>query len=334
MRRVSFRTVMTVALAAALFVCTACSDDTDTGKKKDTGVVADVGADAGADKGTPDTGTPDQGSTPDKTSSPDAAVKPIGAPCSKDTDCYPNVPYCDTTNKICVQCLKTADCAQHSTGGLCSAGTCTCAADSDCKGTRVAGSKCVSSSTSGKFCGCAASTDCTGTSIGNKCDTSSGRCTCSAAADCKTGTFTVCSQAFLTSSTIKSCNTACTADAACAKEIYRKTCDTTAGGCVACNKAADCSAYKGRPWSTTCSKKFCTECVTNSDCTSKSLGNTCDTTNFWCVCKTATDCAANENGKLCDSSLGACNCKADTDCPTGKKCTRTSPYLPSLKYCQ
>lgn len=335
MRQLVGRSMLTITIAAGL-IFSACSDDDNPGGKQDKGATVDKGgADAGADQGAADIATPDLGSTPDKTSSPDAAAKPTGVPCAKDSDCYPTVPHCDPTNKVCVECLKANDCALSTSGGLCSAGRCTCASDSDCKGTRVWGGKCLTGSQGGKACGCGATADCSGTSMGATCDSTNKVCACSAAGDCKTGNYTVCSQSFMSTTTVKNCNTACKADSACSKEIDRKVCDTTAGGCVECNKSADCAVYPESPWSLTCSStKFCVECLTSADCTSKSLGNSCNTKNYWCECKTAADCTKNENGAVCNSNVGACSCKTDTDCPTGKKCTRTSPYLPGLKYCQ
>lgn len=328
-------TLTLIAVAAAALALVACSDDTEDNTKKDKGPVA---SDKGVDGGAPDQKvvTPDQKvATPDQKISADSApATPTGITCTKDTDCYASAPICDPTNKVCVACVKTADCANSTSGGLCSKGQCTCAADTDCTGSRVWGGVCLTSST-GKMCGCKATTDCAKTSMGTTCNTTSGVCTCAAGTDCKTGTYTICSQSFSSTTTIKNCNQACKADTACVKEPGRVYCDTTAGGCVACNKGTDCASYKAQPWNLTCtSAKFCVECEKSADCTVKSLGNTCDTTNKWCVCKTASDCSNNENGKQCDTSSGACSCKADTDCLTGKKCTRTSPYLTGVKFCQ
>lgn len=170
--------------------------------------------------------------------------------------------------------------------------------------------------------------------VGATCNTTSKVCSCAAGTDCKISTWTVCLQAMYSVSTLKTCQKKCTANAGCSSEKGRKICNATAGGCVVCLKNADCT-YATAPWSNTCTtSNFCLECTKDADCTAKSLGNVCDTKNNWCTCKTSSDCASNENGKVCETKSGACVCKADSDCPTGKKCTRTSSYLPSAKFCQ
>lgn len=326
--------ILITCLATAGLLSAACSDDTESGPKKDKGA-PDMGvADVGVDGATPDQKvSPDQKATPDKKITPDMPLKPKGIACTKDTDCYPTAPFCDTTAKVCVECVKDADCKDNTTGAKCgSNGVCTCAADTDCASTKVFGNKCFKTST-GNLCGCKATADCAKSIKGPTCSsTSGGYCSCKANTDCKTGTFTVCSKAGSTATSISFCNQACKTDTECAKEIDRKVCDTTAGGCVACNKSADC-AYASTPFYTTCTtKKFCVECEKTADCTAKSLGNTCSTQG-WCECANDAACASNNNGKKCDSSYKACSCKTAADCPTGKKCVG-NPYLPSLMYCK
>jgi len=332
-------TVFISCLAMAGLLLTACSDDdgdSNTGKKDAGAVTPDKGLDGGA----PDqSATPDQKVSPDTKPSPDKGPKPDKSPtykgvaCTKDAECYPTAPFCDPTSKLCVECVKKADCKDNPTGGKCTKGNCTCAADTDCTGTMAMGAKCLTASTGGKFCGCKATTDCAKSHKGPTCNTTSGNCSCKANTECKTSTFTVCSKAFSSSSsTVKNCNTACKANADCSKELSRKVCDTTGGGCVACLKNADC-AYKSLPWHMVCTtNKFCVECEKTADCTNKSLGNKCNTSG-WCVCASHADCASNENGNKCHSSLKACSCDKDADCAKGKKCVG-SPYLPSIKYCK
>ena len=334
-------TVLIACLTMAGLLLAACSDDdTDNTGKKDTGAVTpDMGVDSGSpDKTvTPDTSvTPDQTVTPDKTVTPDMPPVPTGVKCTKDSECYPTVPICDPTYKVCVECTKDTDCKDSSGGAKCVGGDCSCTASTDCAGTKTYGAKCLKTTT-GNVCGCTASTDCAKSEKGPTCPSSSGGyCGCSANTDCKTGTITVCSKSSpSTASTSKVCTQACKADTECAKELSRQKCDTTGGGCVACLTATDCSAYTSAPWNSTCTTSmFCVECMKDADCTAKSLGNKCDTTNRWCTCKATADCASNENGKVCHSGTGACSCTKDSDCPTGKKCTGTSPYLPSLKFCK
>jgi hypothetical protein len=306
---------------------TGCSDDSTGGK--DQGA-ADMPADAGApDALDPDTRPTQDLTRPDTTSQPDAAV---GISCTSDKDCSGSTPYCSTTTKICVACLTNTHCADSSIGGLCSGGRCTCTADSDYKGSRVWGAKCQTLST-GNRCGCTSSSDCTATSMGASCDTTNQVCRCTGGSDCKVTNYSVCLQMFFTNATLKTCQRTCTASTQCANESGRKVCNTTAGGCVACNANKDCS-YLATPWSFTCTSNFCVECVADADCTAKSLGNKCDTTQNYCVCSGNSDCASNENGKVCNTRSGACTCTSDSDCPTGSKCTRTSSYLPGSKFCQ
>jgi len=360
--------VLAISFTTAGLLLAACSDDTepdDTGKKDTGAVTPDMGVDVGVvDQGSavdqavtvdlsPDTGTggdgplhdqslmeasaaPDMaakeaGTAPDQGVTPDTGFKPNGKNCKTSADCPTSVPLC-TSAGLCVECIKNTDCATSVSGGLCDKNECTCAADTDCTGAVVWGGKCLSSGTN-KYCGCAASTDCAKTSKGTSCDSSYGFCTCSSSTGCKVGTYTVCAQTLSSVSTLKTCSKACKADTDCTKESGSVVCDTTGGSCVGCNKDADCAAYTDKPWSNTCSSKFCLECKTSSDCTAKSLGNKCDTTNNWCTCKSSSDCAGNENGKVCDSNANACSCTKDTDCPTGKKCTRYSPSIPGTKFC-
>ena len=322
-------TWLVAALCAAGLTLGACSDDSDDDpKKKDLGVDQTVPDQAAPDQAAPDQAAPDQTVVKPDTSPP----APTGIACTKNSDCGGSQPFCDTAKKICVACLKNTDCAEDVSGGLCSGGKCTCAADTDCTGKRAWGSKCVTAGTT-KRCGCAASTDCAKTYNGATCNTTAKVCTCSAGTDCKLSTWTVCLQTTQSSTTIKTCQKKCTDNKICSTEKGRKACDTTAGGCVACLKNADC-AYDNIPWNFTCTTaKFCVECLASSDCTSKSLGNACDTKNGWCTCKSNTDCASNVNGKVCNTKAGACVCNSDSDCPTGKKCTRRSSYLPSGKFC-
>lgn len=335
--------ILITCLASLALALSACSDDTGPAGGKDLSVsdlslAAD--ADAGAtdksttDKGAADKSTTDKGATVDQSPIPDQATIPSGVACTKDADCDPSVPKCDPQAKVCVECLKDDDCKESTVGGMCHVGQCICDADTDCAGPAVWGARCNKSIT-GNQCGCGASTDCAKTALGPTCDTKEEKCTCLASTDCKVGTYSVCSLAQSTSAKLKMCNQACKADSECSKLFNRKVCDTTGGACVGCNVSADCATYTDAPWSAVCTKtRFCVECEKDADCTAKSLGTTCNTVNNWCTCITTSECATNENGMVCDFSSGTCSCKTDKDCPTAKKCTRTSSYLPSLKFCQ
>jgi hypothetical protein len=75
----------------------------------------------------------------------------------------------------------------------------------------------------------------------------------------------------------------------------------------------------------------CVECTADVHCTSNqfALGNTCNTTNGYCVCKADGDCTTNAWGHKCDTTNAMCYCKADADCSAstlGSKCDTSKTY--------
>ena len=104
-----------------------------------------------------------------------------GTGCGQDSDCNPNLPYCDVPTHRCVECLSAAAC---SAGLSCSTAThsCTthCASADDCAG--IERTLCGATGTCVQ---CESDTDCTDTPQLPRCNVQAGVCVeCTTNTDC------------------------------------------------------------------------------------------------------------------------------------------------------
>jgi len=165
-------------------------------------------------------------------------------PCAADPECSSSGLFCEPAKKLCVQCVKSADCptGRHCLGNTCvSLAACNnshdCASDQVCDpgrgvcvqcwqnadcalGQTCAANKCVA--------GCQQSIDC---GAGKVCDTASRCVSCAADTDCS-DTTQHCVQ--------NTCRTACTTDKTCTP--LGMLCDFATSSCVDCKGDTDCPA--------------------------------------------------------------------------------------------
>ena len=246
--------------------------------------------------------------------------------CKADTDCKGDTPRCDMTSGACVACATNADCAASAEGPVCEAGVCGCAADKECTGLGLWGSKCVSFGGL-NHCGCATNAQCGGNANGPICFVQAGKCSCAADTDCKAAD-TDCRVPY-PGAQYKACMNKCKTDKECTAS-ETPYCDLGTGLCLPCLKDAHCAS---NPWEHRCDTKWarCVECVADADCTAKTLGKVCK--GSVCLCKTDAQCKGNEHGAVCDTLYQSCSCTKDTDCTGGKTC-KASKMGQKIKLCQ
>jgi hypothetical protein len=176
----------------------------------------------------------------------------VATPCSANGDCSGDQPLCETTLKLCVQCLQTGDCksGSHCLGNQCVSYT-SCAngdsrncgsADLVCDPNRGLCFQCVAKTDcadNGQDCvnnacvdvpSCQSSSDCKS----KLCDTDNNLCVeCLADGDCTADQHCV----------QNTCQAACTTDKQCTPQGML--CDLTTSICVLCKAQTDCpeSAY-------------------------------------------------------------------------------------------
>ncbi len=213
--------------------------------------------------------------------------------CTTDAECASDSLFCEPATKLCVRCVKSADCAS---GGHCLGNACVsvaaCNSTRDCGGDRVCDpgrGVCVQCTTnndcsSGQTCisnqciaGCQQSSDC---GAGKVCDTAASKCVqCAADSDCDASTQH-CVQ--------NTCRTTCDSDKTCAPQDML--CDMANSDCVMCKTDSDCPA-----------SSFCDAGTCKADL--------CDATQAMCLGTSLVPCTANGNGWGPVS-----NCPADKPC--------------------
>ena len=214
--------------------------------------------------------------------------------CTSDTECSASALFCEPAKKLCVQCVKSADCPSggHCLGNACvSVAACNnsrdCSTDQVCDPARGTCVQCTvkEDCATGQICvsdrcvisACATASDC---GAGNVCDTTSGKCVeCAADTDC-TGTTQHCVQ--------NVCRTTCATDKTCTP--LGMLCDTASSACVQCKVDMDC------PASSYCSAGTC-------------KADICDATQAMCLGSSIVPCNANGSGWSPVS-----NCPADKPC--------------------
>jgi hypothetical protein len=282
------------------------------------------------------------------------APRPGG--CSVDANCTESGRgKCKQDERLCVECLNTADCIAGS-GNVCASNRCVppptrCTANTDCLGStpycdaargacvecldrsqcdfgqRCEASRCVAAPTCADDDGCEA----------GRCLVATGACVeCLSAADCPDATF-ACDPAS------HACrpSSACAGNADCAGRAGATKCLLPAGFCVACLGDLDCGAGER------CTNNACTAapagCATNAECLSSPSGLYCQAATGACVaclegahcpsgrCDAAAGtclpgCAGDGNcpaaAPRCEPATAACvECLGDDDCPAGRVCT-------------
>jgi hypothetical protein len=180
-------------------------------------------------------------------------------------------------------------------------------------------------------------------SLGTKCDTTYGFCTCGADADCKNKqsgpvcdkTYKFCSckldsdcpKNWKCAGVIKTtagkvailyCRRSCLSDLDCHSETAPR-CDRFSGYCGECGVNADCAKDPGGG---ICDLGSCT-CKNDEDCQGAYVGGSVCVSSLlqrvFCGCKDDTGCKGVAMGPHCDLATSTCSCKADTECTT-------SPY--------
>ena len=278
--------------------------------------------------------------------------------CSADKDCTGTYKFCEPKLGKCVACKKNTDCTSTQrpfcspTSGVCVE----CISDATCKAGYFWGNKCITGSAGTAACGCAAKADCAGNAHGATCLTSSRRCTCKTAAECKKAPYTRCYMG-TSYATYLHCQKACTADSTCGYGLkcdkasgmclqckvdkdctgnINKFCHQAMGKCVACKASKDCTS-KARPTCDTASGQ-CVECLTDANCKAGYFwGNKCvtsGTSGKVCRCQGNADCAGNPRGPNCYTYYQRCTCTTDSDCKAPyTKCDKPYPSS-TYKYCQ
>lgn len=195
-------------------------------------------------------------------------------------DCAAPTPACDTTIKMCVECLAQADCTGTPATPACDVATKKCVA---CVGADDCAAPTPACDTTLNMCvGCLGKKDCAGTPATLVCDT-----------------------------TAKTC-VGCLANVDCASTPATPACDTTTKTCVGCLGKADCA---NTPTTAVCdtSVKTCVGCLTEGDCGGATAATPrCDVPQKTCVqCLSNTDCRGAT--PICESKLCRA-CKADAEC--------------------
>ena len=216
-------------------------------------------------------------------------------PCAGASDCAASGQVCEPVTKLCVQCVKTADCPS---GGHCLGNRCVtftaCSSKSDCS------SDPICDTTRGVCVQCMTNTDC---ATGQSCN--SNKCvalaTCKNNGDCSTkicdSANNVCIECLVDSNCSGSnqhcvrnvCRTACTSTSGCT--ALGMVCDTSNSVCVQCLSATEC------PASSYCLMNAC-------------VPDVCDSTQSSCNGTSVASCSA--TGDVFDSY---------TSCSASKPCT-------------
>lgn len=202
--------------------------------------------------------------------------------CESSADCTAALPYCDTGDGHCVQCLANAHCPS----GQCepfdfSCLPMGCLSAADCDPTRpfcAADGSCVA---------CRTATDCPPLDgERRKCDFGRGQCT----------------------------PDPCQRDADCVADSSGHACDTLSGLCVPCTGDEHCGGRRCRV-----AKNKCVDCLGDSDCVF-SDGETCRVETSSCVVTHCVGDFSCDGAERCDASRACVSCIDNNDCAWGGVC--------------